>query len=151
MIPKNVGRPLQDAPYDLISADRLFLDGEYRRPRLLRSSRQVGGRGPLLPLRHGLWIDPGPKFYGAFLAALKEATEIVSNDKGAAAEAYLRFTKDRSSKEELVSILTDKTTRIHYRRAQPRLLHGVHGQGRPSEKPACRLEKEMLFPEATAQ
>lgn len=95
--------------------------------------------------------NDNPKFYGAFLAALKEATEIVSNDKGAAAEAYLRFTKDRSSKEELVSILTDKTTRIHYRRAQPRLLHGVHGQGRPSEKPACRLEKEMLFPEATAQ
>ena len=38
--------------------DRLFLDGEHRRPRLLRAGRQVGDRGPLLPLGDGLLVDP---------------------------------------------------------------------------------------------
>ena len=38
--------------------DRLFLDGEHRRSRLFRSRRQVGDRGPPLPLRDGLLVDP---------------------------------------------------------------------------------------------
>ena len=38
--------------------DRLFLDGEHRRSWLLRSGRQVGDRGPSLPLCNGLLVDP---------------------------------------------------------------------------------------------
>ena len=56
--------------------------------------------------------NDNPKLYGAFLSALREATEMVSKDQEAAAETYLRLTKDRSSKEELVAILGDKTTQI---------------------------------------
>ena len=36
-----------------------------------------------------------PKLYGAFLAALKEATEMVNKDRKWAAEAYLRISKDK--------------------------------------------------------
>ena len=38
--------------------DRFLLDGEDRRSWLPRSGRQVGGRGPSLPLRDGLLVDP---------------------------------------------------------------------------------------------
>src|ERR687883_593804 len=37
-----------------------------------------------------------PKLYGAFLAALKEATEFINNDKRRAAEVYLKVTKERT-------------------------------------------------------
>ncbi len=92
-----------------------------------------------------------PKLYAAFLAALKEATETVSKDKGAAAEAYLRLTKDRSTKEELVAILEDKTTRITTDVLNLGSFTDFMGKvGRLKNAPAD-WKKEMLFPEATAR
>jgi len=38
--------------------DGLLLDREDGRTRLPRAGRQIGHRGPLLPLRHGLLVDP---------------------------------------------------------------------------------------------
>ena len=38
--------------------DRLLLDRQHRRPRFLRSGRQVGHRAPLPPLGDGLLVDP---------------------------------------------------------------------------------------------
>ncbi len=46
-----------------------------------------------------------PKLYAAFLAALKEATEMVNKDKKWAAEAYLRLSKDKMPLEELMEII----------------------------------------------
>jgi NitT/TauT family transport system substrate-binding protein len=46
-----------------------------------------------------------PKLYAAFLAALKEATELVNKDKKWAAEAYLRISKDKMPLEELMEII----------------------------------------------
>lgn len=92
-----------------------------------------------------------PKLYGAFLSALKEATEMVSKDKGAAAETYLRLTKDRSSKEDLVAILTDKTTHITTDVLNLGSFTDFMGKvGRLKNAPAD-WKKEMLFPEATAR
>lgn len=95
--------------------------------------------------------NDNPKLYGAFLAALKEATEMVSNDKGAAAEAYLRLTKDRSSKEELVAILTDKTTRITTDVLNLGSFTDFMGKVGRLKNPPADWKKEMLFPEATAR
>ncbi len=99
----------------------------------------------------GKFRNDNPKLYGAFLAALKEATDIVSEDKGAAAEAYLRLTKDRSSKEELVAILDDKTTHITTDVLNLGSFTDFMGKvGRLKNAPAD-WKKEMLFPEATAR
>jgi NitT/TauT family transport system substrate-binding protein len=46
-----------------------------------------------------------PKLYGAFLAALKEATEMVNKDKKWGAEAYLRLSKDKMALDELMEIM----------------------------------------------
>lgn len=95
--------------------------------------------------------NDNPKLYGAFLAALKEATEMVSRDKEAAAETYLRLTKDRSSKEELVAILTDKTTHITTDVLNLGAFTDFMGKvGRLKNAPAD-WKKEMLFPEASAR
>jgi NitT/TauT family transport system substrate-binding protein len=48
-----------------------------------------------------------PRTYYAYLAALKEATDLVNWDKRAAAEAYQRVTKDKAPLEELVKIMED--------------------------------------------
>jgi NitT/TauT family transport system substrate-binding protein len=92
-----------------------------------------------------------PKLYGAFLSALKEATEMVGNDKEGAAETYLRLTKDRSSKAELVAILTDKTTHITTDVLNLGSFTDFMGKvGRLKNAPVD-WKKEMLFPEASAR
>jgi NitT/TauT family transport system substrate-binding protein len=48
-----------------------------------------------------------PKVYEAYLAALKEATDMINADKRAAAEAYVRVTKDKTPMDELVGMMND--------------------------------------------
>jgi NitT/TauT family transport system substrate-binding protein len=48
-----------------------------------------------------------PKLYGAFLSALEEATATINKDKRAAAETYLRVTKDKSPVEEILKMMND--------------------------------------------
>lgn len=48
-----------------------------------------------------------PKLYGAFLAALEEATASINADKRAAAEAYLRVTKDKAPVDEILKMMND--------------------------------------------
>lgn len=48
-----------------------------------------------------------PKMYGAFLAALEEATATINKDKRAAAETYLRVTKDKSPVDEIMKMMND--------------------------------------------
>jgi NitT/TauT family transport system substrate-binding protein len=51
--------------------------------------------------------DGNPKMVGAILGAMKEATAWIKADKRAAAEAYLRVTKDKMPVEELMAMLSD--------------------------------------------
>ena len=51
--------------------------------------------------------DGNPKLTAAILAAMKEATAWIKADKRAAAEAYLRVTKDRMPVDELLAMLND--------------------------------------------
>jgi len=51
--------------------------------------------------------DENPKTYAAFLAAFKEATDLVNTDKRKAAEIYLKLSPEKVSLDELVDILRD--------------------------------------------
>jgi NitT/TauT family transport system substrate-binding protein len=48
-----------------------------------------------------------PKIYDAFMKALDEATGIINRDRRAAAESYLRLSKDRDSVDEILKMLND--------------------------------------------
>jgi len=48
-----------------------------------------------------------PKVYGAFIKALEEATAMINKDRAWAAEAYLRISKDKDSKENILRMLND--------------------------------------------
>ena len=48
-----------------------------------------------------------PKLHGAFLAALKEATDFINADKRRAAEIYLKITKERTPVDEIMEVLAD--------------------------------------------
>jgi NitT/TauT family transport system substrate-binding protein len=55
----------------------------------------------------GRFHDENPKVYQAFLAALKDAVDIIDKDKRDAAKLYLRMTKSKESLESIESILSD--------------------------------------------
>ena len=48
-----------------------------------------------------------PKLYAAFVAALDEAQAFINHDRHAAAEAYLRISKDKDTVEEIERMLSD--------------------------------------------
>jgi NitT/TauT family transport system substrate-binding protein len=51
--------------------------------------------------------DDNPKVVAALLGAMREATAWIKGDKKAAAEAYLRVTKDKMPLDEFVAMLND--------------------------------------------
>jgi len=51
--------------------------------------------------------NENPKLYNAFMTALEEATAIINRDKRAAAETYLRLSKDKSTTEDILKMLND--------------------------------------------
>lgn len=53
------------------------------------------------------FFTANPKTFAAFLGAMQEATDLIRKDKRAAAEHYLRLTKDRSPVEETLRIMHD--------------------------------------------
>lgn len=98
----------------------------------------------------GKFRENNPKLYGAFLSALREATEIVAKDKGAAADAYKRLTNDKSPREDLVAILEAPTTRITTDVLNLGSFTDFMGRVGRLKNPPADWRKEMLFPEATA-
>jgi NitT/TauT family transport system substrate-binding protein len=51
--------------------------------------------------------NDNPKLYDAFVKALDEATAEINRDKRAAAEAYLRISKDKDSADNILKMLND--------------------------------------------
>ena len=90
-----------------------------------------------------------PKLYGAFLAALKEATDFINADKRRAAEIYLKISKDRTAVDEIMEVLADPailyTTKVGGIQAFVSFMAKV---GTLRNPPADW--KEMFFPEALA-
>jgi len=48
-----------------------------------------------------------PKLYAAFVAALKQATEMINADKRAAAELYVTESRSKESVEDVYALLSD--------------------------------------------
>src|SRR5262245_11170488 len=88
-----------------------------------------------------------PKLHGAFLAALKEATDFINADKRRAAEIYLKITKERTPVDEIMEVLADPaiqyTTKVGGIQSFVSFMAKV---GTLKSPPADW--KEMFFPEA---
>ena len=90
-----------------------FYEAEMKLPgaRVLTTSYDIlGGRASaLVMITTTKFHDANPKLYKAFLAAEKEAIDIVNRDKKAAAKAYLEIANDRKSTlEEIFGVINDK-------------------------------------------
>jgi NitT/TauT family transport system substrate-binding protein len=86
-----------------------------------------------------------PKLYAVFLKALEEATELINKDKRAAAEIYIRVTKDKSSVDDILKIISDP--QIEYTLLPKNVMKMVdfmHASGTIKVKPASW--KELFFP-----
>ena len=90
-----------------------------------------------------------PKLYGAFLAALKEATDFINADKKRATEIYLKVTKDKTPLADLLEVLADPaiqyTTKVSGIQSFVSFMAKV---GTLKNPPADW--KDMFFPEALA-
>jgi NitT/TauT family transport system substrate-binding protein len=88
-----------------------FLQKELERPglrKIVTSTEIVGSPIPFnLIATTTKFYTANPKAYAAFLAALQEATDSINKDKRAAAELYIRVTKDKSPVEEILKIMND--------------------------------------------
>jgi NitT/TauT family transport system substrate-binding protein len=88
-----------------------FLQKELERPglrKIITSTEIVGSPIPFnLIATATKFYSANPTTYAAFLAALQEATDIINKDKRAAAELYIRVTKDKSPVEEILKIMND--------------------------------------------
>jgi sulfonate transport system substrate-binding protein len=90
-----------------------FQFNELKKPgihRVLSSFDVLGGPATF----NVLWTstkfhDENPKVYAAFVTALDEAEAMINKDHKAAAETYLRMTKDKSSVDDIVKMLDDPT------------------------------------------
>ncbi|MDQ6683716.1 MAG: ABC transporter substrate-binding protein [Pseudomonadota bacterium] len=88
-----------------------------------------------------------PKLYDAFVKALDEAQAFINKDKKAAAEAYLRISKDKSSTEQILKMLNDP--RVVYTTTPQNIMKYVDFMakiGSIKDKPASW--KDMFFPNA---
>ncbi len=87
-----------------------FLQKELERPgirQIVSSIEILGGHINFNILATTTKFREGnPKAYGAYLAAMQEATDIINKDKRAAAELYIRMTKDKSSVDDILKIMS---------------------------------------------
>jgi NitT/TauT family transport system substrate-binding protein len=80
--------------------------------------------------------DGNPKMVAAILGAMKEATAWIKSDKKAAAETYLRVTKDKMPVEEMIAILNDPSMVITIvPKGADKISEFLHKVGRVKVKP----------------
>jgi NitT/TauT family transport system substrate-binding protein len=87
-----------------------------------------------------------PKAYAAYLLAMQEATDIINKDKRAAAELYIRMTKDKSSTDELLKIMNASGEYNFNQRpgGDMRMIQFMHTIGSIKVKPESW--NDLLFP-----
>jgi NitT/TauT family transport system substrate-binding protein len=75
---------------------------------VLNSYEVLGGPATFnLVWAAGKFVRENPKVYAAFVKALEEAIAAINGNKQAAAEAYLRISKDKDSVQEILAMLND--------------------------------------------
>ena len=72
---------------------------------VLDSYELLGPNSPTLLFSTEKFRKENPKTYKAFVEALAEAADFAQNDKGAAADTYIRVTKSRVDRAELLKII----------------------------------------------
>ena len=87
-----------------------------------------------------------PKAYAAYLLAMQEATEIINKDKRAAAELYIRMTKDKSSTDDILKIMNASGEYNFNQRPEGdmRMIQFMHSIGSIKVKPDSW--SDLLFP-----
>jgi NitT/TauT family transport system substrate-binding protein len=88
-----------------------------------------------------------PKLHGAFLAALKEATDFINADKRKAAEIYLKVTKDKTPVEEIMEVLADPAIQYTTKVGGIQSFVGFMAKTGVLKNPPADW-KDMFFPEA---
>jgi len=89
--------------------------------------------------------NENPKLYALFMKSLQDATDFINKDKRAAAEIYIRVTKDKSSVEDILKIINDP--QIEYSLVPKNVMKMVdfmYTAGTIKAKPASW--KELFFP-----
>ncbi len=90
------------------------------------------------------FYNENPRLYAVFMKSLTEATEYINRDKRGAAEIYIRMTKDKSSVEDMLKIISDP--QIEYSLTPSNIMKMVdfmHRTGAIKVKPASW--KELFF------
>ncbi len=120
--PLTVGLPHPDAAQALISGSGTitahfsnvpYQYEEVKKPgvRAILTSGEILG-GPLtstVAWSISRFVNENPKAYAAFLAALQEAVEMINRDKRAAAEAFQRATRSKTSVDEILQMVNDSS------------------------------------------
>ncbi|MDE2363323.1 MAG: ABC transporter substrate-binding protein [Hyphomicrobiales bacterium] len=93
--------------------------------------------------------DQNPKAYAAFVAAFKEATDIVNADKRRAAEIYLSLSPEKVSVDDLTAILRDpQFISSMTPMGVTKFVEFAYRTGTIKKKP--ETWKDLFFPEAQA-
>jgi NitT/TauT family transport system substrate-binding protein len=90
-----------------------------------------------------------PKLYAAFVAAMKEATAIINEDKRKGAEIYLKVSGDKMPMNELMEILGEKDIIYNNTVGGIRPFVAFMAKTGTLKNPPADW-KEMFFPEAFA-
>ena len=91
------------------------------------------------------FYNENPKLYAVFMKSIEEATDFINKDKRAAAEIYIKMTKDKSPVEDILKIINDP--QIEYSLLPKNIMKMVdfmHKSGAIKVKPASW--KELFFP-----
>jgi NitT/TauT family transport system substrate-binding protein len=127
-----------------------FLQKELERPgirQIVSSTEILGGHINFNILATTTkFHNANPKAYAAYLAAMQEATEIINKDKRAAAELYIRMTKDKSSADEILKIMNASGEYNFNQRPEGdmRMIQFMHTIGSIKVKPESW--NDLLFP-----
>jgi NitT/TauT family transport system substrate-binding protein len=90
-----------------------------------------------------------PKLYAAFVAGMKEATDIINADKRKAAEIYLKSTGEKSSVDDIMEVLADKDIIYNNKVGGIRTFVNFMAKTGTLKNPPADW-KDMFYPEAMA-
>ena len=90
-----------------------------------------------------------PKLYAAFVAGMKEATDIINADKRKGAEIYLKSTGEKTSVDDIMDVLADKDIIYNNKVGGIRTFVNFMAKTGTLKNPPADW-KDMFFPEAMA-
>ena len=128
-----------------------FIQNEMEKPgirKVISSTEILGGPISFNVVAASTKFQQGnPKTYAAVMAALQEATDFINRDKRAAAEIYVKATKDKAGVDGILKIMNDPT--IEYSLVPGNIMKIVdfmYKIGTIKTKPSSW--KDMFFPNA---